>query len=134
MPFNPNDQQQVERRRFIGNDIVVIVFKASDDEEQFDLSSVSSRQNHIICIVQPIPNNNSSEAQSYRVSIAVKDDIQDFSPLDFPAVLQRDYASRDLLLLKLICGERAAYGAKAFATQLLRTRAALLQDVIEAHY
>ncbi|KAG0061805.1 hypothetical protein BGZ90_003384 [Linnemannia elongata] len=45
MPFNPKDHHQVERRRFIGNDIVVIVFKEDDDDEQFDLSSVGSRQN-----------------------------------------------------------------------------------------
>lgn len=90
MPFNPKDHHQVERRRFIGNDIVsfvvifyrtlwnfvefmlrcgalttlfipfvismplfyfhwntqvVIVFKEHDDDEQFDLSSVGSRQN-----------------------------------------------------------------------------------------
>ncbi|KAF9360057.1 GTPase-activating Rap/Ran-GAP domain-like protein 3 [Mortierella sp. AD094] len=102
MPFDPNDQQQVERRRFIGNDIVVIIFKESDDEDDmpFDLCSVGSRQNHIICIVRPISNNYSSTTQSYRVSIAVKDGIRNFSPVDFPAVLQRDDASRDLLLLK----------------------------------
>ncbi|KAG0355664.1 hypothetical protein BGZ54_001058 [Gamsiella multidivaricata] len=133
MPFNPNDHQQVERRRFIGNDIVVIVFKESDDEEQFDLSSVGSRQNHIVCIVRPIPSGTSLKPQSYRVAIAVKNGIRNFPPLDFPAVLQRDAASRDLLLLKLICGERAAYKAEAFATQLVRTREALLRDVIETH-
>ncbi|KAG9072333.1 hypothetical protein KI688_000103 [Linnemannia hyalina] len=110
MPFNPKDRHQVERRRFIGNDIVVIVFKEDDDDEQFDLSSVGSRQN-----------------------LAVKDGIRNFSPLHFPTVLQRDDASRDLFLLKLICGERAAYRAKAFATQLSRTRESLLRDVIETH-
>ncbi|KAI9239824.1 MAG: hypothetical protein BYD32DRAFT_459397 [Podila humilis] len=132
LPFNPSDTQQVERRRFIGNDIVVIVFKESDDEEQFDLDSVGSRQNHIICIVRPIPSATNSGAVAYRVAIAVKNGIRNFAPLDFPVVLQRDDASRDLLLLKLISGERAAYRAKAFATQLLRTRESLLRDVIES--
>ncbi|KAI8357139.1 hypothetical protein B0O80DRAFT_496853 [Mortierella sp. GBAus27b] len=133
IPFNPNDHQQVERRRFIGNDIVIIVFKENDDDEQFDLSSIGSRQNHIVCIVRPIPSGTSSRPQSYRVAIAVKDGVRNFSPTEFPAVLQRDDASRDLLLLKLICGERAAYRAKAFTTQLLRTRESLLRDVIETH-
>ncbi|KAF9911264.1 hypothetical protein EC991_004161 [Linnemannia zychae] len=133
IPANPNDHHQVERRRFIGNDIVVIVFKENDDDEQFDLSSIGSRQNHIICIVRPIPQETPSHPKSYRVSVAVKDGIRNFSPLHFPTVLQRDDASRDLFLLKLICGERAAYRAKAFATQLSRTRESLLRDVIEAH-
>ncbi|KAG0249447.1 hypothetical protein BG011_009310 [Mortierella polycephala] len=132
LPFDPKDHQQVERRRFIGNDIVVIVFKECDDNDEFDLGSVGSRQNHIICVVRPIRSKSGSQVESYRVAIAVKDGIRDFVPLTFPAVLQRDDASRDLLLLKLICGERAAYGAKAFATQLLRTRESLLRDAIEA--
>ncbi|KAG9327722.1 hypothetical protein KVV02_006426 [Mortierella alpina] len=133
LPFNPADRQQVERRRFIGNDIVVIVFKEGDDEEHFDLSSVGSRQNHVICIVRPVPSGNSSKPNAYRVAIAVKDGIRNFVPLKFPAVLLRDDASRDLLLLKLIRGERAAYGARAFATQLLRTRESLLRDAIETY-
>ncbi|KAF9438138.1 GTPase-activating Rap/Ran-GAP domain-like protein 3 [Entomortierella beljakovae] len=117
MPFDPKDPQQVERRRFIGNDIVVIIFKESDDDTIFDLCSVGSRQN----------------LRSYRVTIAVKDGIRNFSPIDFPSILYRDDASRDLFLLKLICGERAAYRAKAFATQLHRTRESLLREVIERH-
>ncbi|KAF9289542.1 hypothetical protein BGZ68_009124 [Mortierella alpina] len=128
LPFNPADRQQVERRRFIGNDIVVIVFQESDDEEQFDLSSVGSRQN-----LRPVPSANGSKPSAYRVAIAVKDGIRNFVPLKFPAVLRRDDASRDLLLLKLIRGERAAYGARAFATQLLRTRESLLRDAIETY-
>ncbi|KAF8899865.1 hypothetical protein BGZ58_006913, partial [Dissophora ornata] len=79
---------------------VVIVFKESDDEEQFDLGSVGSRQNHIICIVRPIRTSTSSKPQSYRVAIAVKNGIRSFPPQDFPTVLQRDDASRDVLLSK----------------------------------
>ncbi|KAG0305356.1 hypothetical protein BGZ98_004263 [Dissophora globulifera] len=133
MPFNPNDDQQIERRRFIGNDIVIIIFKEKDDDEQFDFTSVRSRQNHVICIVRPIPSSSSSNCKSYRVTIAVKDGIRNFPPTDFPLLLQRDDAARDLLLLKLIAGERAAYKAKAFATQIVRTREALIRDVIEKY-
>lgn len=119
---------------------MVIVFKESDDEEQFDLDSVGSRHNRkdlrnievvppsqkqsspsskqkhtnpttagtyhfsflvdIICIVRPIPSATNSGAVAYRVAIAVKNGIRNFAPLDFPVVLQRDDASRDLLLLK----------------------------------
>lgn len=54
----------------------------------------------IICIVRPIPSATNSGAVAYRVAIAVKNGIRNFTPLDFPVVLQRDDASRDLLLLK----------------------------------
>ncbi|KAF9573451.1 hypothetical protein EC968_008536 [Mortierella alpina] len=71
------------------------VFKESDDEEPFDLGSVGSRQN-----LRPVPSGNGSKPNAYQVAIAVKDGIRNFVPLKFPAVLRRDDASRDLLLLK----------------------------------
>lgn len=42
-------------------------------------------------------------------------------------------SSTSFPFVAVICGERAAYRAKAFATQLSRTRESLLRDVIEAH-
>ncbi|KAG0054223.1 hypothetical protein BGZ83_011744 [Gryganskiella cystojenkinii] len=102
LPCNPQDQQQIERRRFIGNDIVVIVFKENDDDEHFDLSTVGSRQNHIICVVRPIREgvDGSEQTTAYRIRIAVKDGIRNFGPVNFPTILTKDDASRDLLLLK----------------------------------
>ncbi|KAF9158033.1 hypothetical protein DFQ26_008041 [Actinomortierella ambigua] len=124
IPFNPRDRQQIERRRFIGNDIVVIVFQEGDGE--VDLSTIRSKQTHIVCIVRPQP-----EHTAYRIAIAAKEGISNFAPFDFPSLLERTRESRDLLLWKLINGERAAYRAEAFANQILRTREALLQEVIE---
>jgi hypothetical protein len=32
LPFDPNNEQQLERKRHIGNDLVVIVFQESSEE------------------------------------------------------------------------------------------------------
>ncbi|KAJ3036781.1 hypothetical protein HDV00_002393 [Rhizophlyctis rosea] len=51
LPFIQGDRQQLERKRHIGNDIVVIVFQES--ETPYQLTSITSHQNHVIAVVQP---------------------------------------------------------------------------------
>jgi len=43
LPFSANDKQQLERRRFIGNDFVVIIFK--EDHTPIDPSVLLSNAN-----------------------------------------------------------------------------------------
>ncbi len=57
LPYRPEDKQQLERKRHIGNDIAVIFFQEAD--EPFDLSSIPSHQNHVIAMVKP-------EGEGYR--------------------------------------------------------------------
>jgi hypothetical protein len=45
LPFTPQDEQQVERKRHIGNDVVVIVFVEGD--QLFDPLQFSSHFNRI---------------------------------------------------------------------------------------
>jgi hypothetical protein len=52
LPFYPNDKQQLERKRHLGNDIVVIVFQ--DAEEPFSPAWLKSEFNHIFVIVTPV--------------------------------------------------------------------------------
>ena len=51
LPFIPGDRQQLERKRHIGNDIVVIVFQESD--LSYGLTSITSHQNHVVAVVKP---------------------------------------------------------------------------------
>ncbi|KAJ3286884.1 hypothetical protein HK104_008847 [Borealophlyctis nickersoniae] len=51
LPFIQGDRQQLERKRHIGNDIVVIIFQ--DGDTPYQLTSITSHQNHIIAVVQP---------------------------------------------------------------------------------
>ena len=69
-------------------------------ECSFFLRTLSLSSTDIICIVRPIPGETPAHPKSYRVQVAVKDGIRNFSPLHFPTILQRDDASRDLFLLK----------------------------------
>jgi hypothetical protein len=50
LPFNPNDEQQLERKRHLGNDVVMVLFV--DNTEEIDLSVIKSKFNHVFCLVQ----------------------------------------------------------------------------------
>lgn len=92
LPFNVNDKQQLERKRHIGNDIVVIVFQDSDVPFQF--SSVSSKQNHVFAFVKP-------QGDDYKLTIVSKNGVPVFKP-DLPqqSAFDRSAVSRDFFLHK----------------------------------
>jgi len=50
LPFNPLDKQQLERKRHIGNDIVVIIYQ--DGDTIYRPTTVSSRQIHVVLLVK----------------------------------------------------------------------------------
>ncbi|KAJ1552517.1 hypothetical protein HK405_011033 [Cladochytrium tenue] len=126
LPFNDKDKQQLERKRHIGNDIVVVIF--SESEQPFKLGTITSQQNHVIAIVQPI------DGEKYRLTMAAKSGVPEFTPeLPEPTVFGRDPVSRDFLLHKLVNGERASYRSPSFAPKIARTRGVLLHDVASKH-
>jgi RAP1 GTPase activating protein 1 len=121
LPLQAYDHQRVERKRHLGNDIVLILYSESD--KPFDISTLNSKQNHVVCIIQP-------EGQQYRMSVYFRDAIPSFAPkLPEPTVLDKDVVSRDFLLQKLVMGERAAYKVPIFANKISRTRGALLHEL-----
>lgn len=124
LPFVEGDHQQLERKRHIGNDIVVIVFQ-QDPSTPFKLDTITSKQNHVICVVAP-------NGDGYDIVVAPKDGVPPFTPdLPEPAHIKKDATSRDFFLHKLVNGERASYKAPSFASKISRTRRVLLADVAD---
>jgi RAP1 GTPase activating protein 1 len=52
LPFNPLDKQQLERKRHIGNDIVIIIFL--EGGTVYKPTTISSRQVHVVFVVKPL--------------------------------------------------------------------------------
>jgi len=50
LPYIQDDEQQLERKRHIGNDVVVIIFQ--DGDEPFDPSVMHSIYNHVYFIIR----------------------------------------------------------------------------------
>jgi hypothetical protein len=124
LPYYPKDTQQVERKRHLGNDIVVIVYL--EQGAQFDPTKMHTQFNHIYAVVSVTPDG------SVQLEFAVKDGVRPFGPAIPPnANFKLDSKFRDFFLMKLINSEQAALKAAVFATKLNNTRKVLIEEIIE---
>ena len=55
LPHKENDDQQLEKKRHIGNDRVAIVFQ--DENSFFSPYMIDSKLLHVFIVIQPITNN-----------------------------------------------------------------------------
>jgi len=86
LPFSIDDAQQLQRKRHIGNDIVLIIFKEGNQPYAPDM--VSSTFNHVIIVVQPVPYKRTTW---YRISVARRISVPSFGPdLPEPALFPPD--------------------------------------------
>jgi len=64
LPYSKSDAQKLERKRHLGNDVVVIIFKECD--EPFNPAWIRSEFNHIFCVVQKVKKKNATDPTSYK--------------------------------------------------------------------
>jgi len=121
LPFLPNDPQQLQRKRHIGNDIVVLIYKEGDTP--FNPGVLVSHFNHVFIIVQK----DVKTPDTYRIEVAWKEGgIRQFKPVSQQLIQKKDLQS--YLLKKLINGEAAAWEAPEFQGKLRRTREMILKN------
>jgi len=122
IPFHKDDTQQIERKRHLGNDVVIIVFRDEDNMTPFSPSVIRSQFNHIFCVVQPHHSKKSKETR-YRIAICSKNGVPTYTPaLPLKKSFVKNQQLRTFLLSKLINGERATYYAPDFKTRLANAR------------
>ncbi|KAJ1926271.1 hypothetical protein IWQ60_003927 [Tieghemiomyces parasiticus] len=126
LPLQPKDPQQIERKRHIGNDVLVIVYHDSD--LPYQIKSLTSKQTHIVCLVRPVKG-------GYGVEFLVKEGVPAFQPLwKTPIMLSKTRQSRELLLEKCINGIKAIYQhVPAFSDKIAKTRLAMLEDLLHKY-
>ncbi len=112
----------------VGNDIVAVVFQ--EDNTPFAPDMIASHFLHAFIVVQPIdpctPN------VRYRITVTARDGVNFFGPtLPDPPVMRKGPELREFLLTKLLNAENACYKAQKFARLELRTRTALLSNLVE---
>lgn len=124
LPYKEGCEQQIERKRHIGNDIVVIVFQDGVDED-YDPSTLTTQFQHILAVVQREPVDKG--IPRYRFQIAKKKQVPEFEPqIPFPSVFEGNEKFRNFFLSKLVNGEKAAMNAPEFKNKVNKTRAGLL--------
>jgi len=73
MPTNPSDEQQIHKKRHVGNDIVHIVY--SEHCRDYNAETIKTQFNDAHVIVYPLPNG------LFRIQIYKKDNVPLFGPL-----------------------------------------------------
>jgi len=132
LPYDKDDIQQIQRKRHIGNDIVCFIFL--DGKAKFDPATIVSQFLHVFIVVQPLQPEESLGI-GYRVTVVSKTDVPIFGPPLPPSGIFHNISSlRDFLLAKSINGENAAYLAPKFYKPQLRTRGALIEDLVKDYY
>lgn len=117
--------QQWERKRFIGNDIVVIVFY--EGKKPLDPNIFVSNFNHVFALVVPEERNGTTYYalhMAYKVGVA-----ESKPPLPEEAVWERGPEFREFLLTKLINAERCAMSATQFRRPQEKVRAELFENL-----
>lgn len=129
IPFTPEDRQQVERKRHIGNDIVVIVFRdGTDGIDGFSAANISSHFNHTFVVVEPVQG---SSPLAYKVGLVYKSGVRPSKPfLPFPPTFQANDTFRQWMLTKLINAEISSLHSPEFLSVLRRTRRELLREIV----
>lgn len=145
LPFDKKNPQQVERKRHIGNDVVVIVFQDGPNGG-FKPSTITSKFNHVYAIIQPVKKrkrsssnnrktkrNVQNETTGYRIAFVSKHGVKCHGPTlpNNKYVWPKNDETRRFLLTKLVNAERAAYYAPGFGQ--VRSRRLWLKEILDKY-
>ena len=127
LPHQETDAQRIEKKRHLGNDIVVMIF-IDGPTENFNPASVVSDFNTVFAVVTPDPDS----PTDYRLAFAYNDQTAAAAPYLFhPAVLEGGVMMRDFLLTKLINAEIAALAGPHYQRRLESVKNQLLRDLVD---
>jgi hypothetical protein len=126
-------KEYLHRKRHIGNDVVVVIFRDWGTTTKLD-PSFRSHFNHVFIVVQPALLDSNGLATSYYVQVAAKKDVPPFPPFVpcvpfYKPIPRAQLAS--FLAVKCINGEIAALQVPAFAGRLSVARRAFIEGFID---
>ncbi|KAG2219577.1 hypothetical protein INT45_002535 [Circinella minor] len=128
MPCRKNDKQQVHRKRYIGNDIVCIVF-VEGNECNFDPDRIRSQFLHVYIVIHPEIINGK---EAWRIQVINKKNVPECSPLlPSPSIIFDENELRGFLMLKMINAENAALKCDSFAIPNNKGRIGVLKALSE---
>ena len=125
LPHNELDKQKLEKKRHIGNDLVVIIFQEGD--QIYRPTTLSSRQVQVVFLVKP---ELVDGERYYRLAVVRRAEVPPFAPLlPEDTLFKSGPEFHDFLFRKLLNAEKASYTAEIIGAKLRRTRTALLEDI-----
>ncbi|XP_030767315.1 uncharacterized protein LOC115891057 isoform X1 [Sitophilus oryzae] len=129
LPYESHDQQKLQRKRHIGNDIVCVVFLEADNTS-FSPACIKSHFLHTFILVRTSLKIKRRPTR-YEVSVVTRDEVGAYKPyLWEQSLFDKGPMFREWLLTKIVNGERASYSAPKFARMQERTRSQMLEDIV----
>ena len=130
LPHVEADEQKTEKKRHIGNDFCVLIFKEGND--MVDLSSFKSHFNSIFMIVRKMDSKISGDdGTQYMVETWRGRDIPEFEPY-LPAkgrYIPKE-SMREYVLSTLINGQISSYGGAEMKPKMAQAREVCIQNMI----
>ncbi|KAL7713908.1 Palmitoyltransferase [Entamoeba marina] len=126
-----SNEQQLDRKRHIGNDIVVIIFKEmANENDRFDPTLISSHFNHVFIIISPLVTGDDNN--SYRVNIVCKCEVLPFPPFVEEKWYPHDLSFKNFVHRKLINAERACLKGGVFINNSEKSSNQIIHNIIQS--
>eukprot|EP00732_Lithocolla_globosa_P002976 Lithocolla_globosa_v1_NODE_2176_length_2126_cov_3.893720.p1 type:complete len:455 gc:universal NODE_2176_length_2126_cov_3.893720:2008-644(-) len=120
LPFSESDQQQLRRKRHIGNDITSIIFLENGTD--FDPNIIDSHFTHVIIVISPL------QQQQHKVRVFCKKTVSSFRPpLPQDGIFYSLESLRIFLLDKAINGQIYTYRSPSFIQRFQTTLTSTLK-------
>lgn len=129
LPHSNEDEQQIAKKRCIGNDLTTIIYL--EEGATFKPPCVSGDFLHIFAAVQPALTKEGKPG--YKVAFSSREGVPNFGPIiPKPAVFPSEGGYlKDFILTKLINGERAALHSEFLVSKMIKTRQMFLESIVQ---
>ncbi|OQS00529.1 hypothetical protein THRCLA_05928 [Thraustotheca clavata] len=127
MPTKPNDPQQIDKKRHVGNDHVHIVW--SDNPRAYSSTTITSNFNFVQIVIFPL--RNSSEGL-YLIDVLTKPNVPNFGPLIGGMIVTKSDLP-ELVRQTVMNANRACRQTSAWYLPPYPTRRKLIEEIVERY-
>ncbi|ELP93430.1 rap GTPase-activating protein, putative [Entamoeba invadens IP1] len=132
LPYMENNEQQLDKKKHIGNDVVVLVFKEyTGTPEPIDITSFKTQFNHAIIVVGcDLNQHNPPDQVMYSVNIWCKKEVAPVPPFITTDFYVHSPEFGQFLVAKMINAERSAQDSLTFRAKRLTIRQNQLESMM----
>eukprot|EP01126_Amoeba_proteus_P008850 TRINITY_DN13360_c0_g1_i10.p1 TRINITY_DN13360_c0_g1~~TRINITY_DN13360_c0_g1_i10.p1 ORF type:complete len:284 (-),score=55.64 TRINITY_DN13360_c0_g1_i10:85-936(-) len=125
----PGSEGHVSKKRYIGNDSVVIIFQELGCTKPFAISSMPSHMNRVFIVVKALPKYN--RKWRYHISVSRKSDVPQFGPaLSYPPIYTIEKSFEKMFLRLVINAQLAVDRSPINTTGQSKHHAKAFQELV----
>ena len=125
LPGGIEGDSYISRKRFIGNDVCLLVFV--DGPEEYDPGTIRSTVTHVVVVINAVKVDSGTR---YKVTVFAKGSLPYFGPDICTSMWENGIVLRDLILEKLVNGRFAASQGDDFFSRMCKYRKLSLEKIM----